>query len=116
MLDSPSRVVVTGAAGFIGSHLCERLLADGHQVVGIDSFSDFYARARKKQNLEVARAHERFALVELDMVDGDVARAIRGARVVFHLAGQPGVQPSWARRRCFPPRRPPCRGRCRPTA
>src|SRR5881628_384784 len=95
MLDSPSRVVVTGAAGFIGSHLCERLLADGHQVVGIDSFSDFYARARKKQNLEVARAHERFALVELDMVDGDVARAIRGARVVFHLAGQPGVQPSW---------------------
>jgi len=95
MLDSPSRVVVTGAAGFIGSHLCERLLADGHEVVGIDSFSDFYARARKKQNLDAARAHERFALVELDMVDGDVARAIRGARVVFHLAGQPGVQPSW---------------------
>src|SRR5207249_12210670 len=95
MLDSPSRVVVTGAAGFIGSHLCERLLADGHQVVGIDSFSDFYARARKKQNLDAARAHERFALVELDMVDGDVARAIRGARVVFHLAGQPGVQPRW---------------------
>jgi nucleoside-diphosphate-sugar epimerase len=89
------KVVVTGAAGFIGSHLCERLLADGHEVVGIDSFSDYYARARKKQNLEVAREQDRFTLLELDLVDGDVARALRGAKLVFHLAGQPGVRPSW---------------------
>ena len=95
MLDSPTRVVVTGAAGFVGSHLCDRLLAMGHEVVGIDSFSDYYERARKKQNLESARAHENFNLLELDLVDGDVARAIRGASVVFHLAGQPGVRPSW---------------------
>jgi nucleoside-diphosphate-sugar epimerase len=95
MLHEPTRVVVTGAAGFIGSHLCERLLAAGHEVVGIDSFSDYYERARKKRNLEEARANDRFTLVELDLVDGDVARAIRGARVVFHLAGQPGVRPSW---------------------
>ena len=95
MLDSPTRVVVTGAAGFVGSHLCDRLLAMGHEVVGIDSFSDYYERARKKQNLEAARAHQKFSLLELDMVDGDVARAIRGAGVVFHLAGQPGVRPSW---------------------
>ena len=95
MLDSPTRVVVTGAAGFVGSHLCDRLLASGHEVVGIDSFSDYYERARKKQNLEGARTHKDFTLVELDMVDGDVARAIRGASVVFHLAGQPGVRPSW---------------------
>ena len=95
MLEQPTRVAVTGAAGFIGSHLCERLLADGHQVVGIDSFSDYYSRSRKKQNLEAARSHENFALVELDLVDGDVARALRGATFVFHLAGQPGVRPSW---------------------
>lgn len=95
MLDSPARVVVTGAAGFVGSHLCDRLLAMGHEVVGIDSFSDYYERSRKKQNLAAAREHQNFRLVELDMVDGDVARAIRGAAVVFHLAGQPGVRPSW---------------------
>jgi nucleoside-diphosphate-sugar epimerase len=95
MLDQPTRVVVTGAAGFIGSHLCERLLAAGHEVVGIDSFSDYYERGRKKLNLEKARADDRFKLVELDLVDGDVSRAIRGANVVFHLAGQPGVRPSW---------------------
>ena len=95
MLDSPTRVVVTGAAGFVGSHLCDRLLAMGHEVVGIDSFSDYYERARKKQNLESARTQENFNLLELDLVDGDVARAIRGASVVFHLAGPPGVRPSW---------------------
>jgi nucleoside-diphosphate-sugar epimerase len=95
MLDTPTKVVVTGAAGFIGSHLCDRLLAEGHQVVGIDSFSDYYERERKKRNIEQARSRENFSLVELDMVDGDVARALRGAGVVFHLAGQPGVRPSW---------------------
>ena len=95
MPESAAKVVVTGAAGFIGSHLVDRLLADGHTVVGIDSFTDFYPRALKKQNLEAARTHPAFQLVELDMVDGDVARAIRGARVVFHLAGLDGVSPSW---------------------
>jgi nucleoside-diphosphate-sugar epimerase len=95
MSEPAAKVVVTGAAGFIGSHLCDRLLADGHDVVGIDSFSDFYDRALKKRNLEAARSDENFTLVELDMVDGDVARAIRGARIVFHLAGLDGVSPSW---------------------
>src|SRR5437899_8036900 len=95
MLSSPTRVVVTGAAGFIGSHLCERLLSAGHEVVGIDSFSDYYERERKEQNLAAARAHQNFTPGETDLVDGDLKRILSGATVVFHLAGQPGVRPSW---------------------
>ncbi|OLC14900.1 MAG: hypothetical protein AUH32_04500 [Actinobacteria bacterium 13_1_40CM_66_12] len=89
------KVVVTGAAGFIGSHLSERLLADGQEVVGIDCFTDYYGRAQKEQNLEVARSHRNFSFEELDLVDADLAAALEGADVVYHLAGQPGVRPSW---------------------
>jgi nucleoside-diphosphate-sugar epimerase len=95
MLKGPTRVAVTGAAGFIGSHLCERLLADGHEVIGIDSFSDYYERSRKEQNLQALRSDQRFTLEEIDLVDADIARSLRGAKLVFHLAGQPGVRPSW---------------------
>jgi len=95
MLKDPTRVVVTGAAGFIGSHLCERLLGDGHEVIGIDSFSDYYERGRKEQNLETLRRDGRFTLEELDLVAADLSKPLRGAKVVFHLAGQPGVRPSW---------------------
>ena len=95
MLKDPTRVVVTGAAGFIGSHLCERLLADGHEVIGIDSFSDYYERGRKEQNLETLRRDGRFTLEALDLVAADLSKPLRGAKVVFHLAGQPGVRPSW---------------------
>lgn len=89
------KVVVTGAAGFIGSHLCERLLTDGHEVVGIDCFTDYYRRPRKEQNLEVARNHRNFSFEELDLVEADLTAALEGAGVVYHLAGQPGVRPSW---------------------
>jgi len=95
MTTQSRRVVVTGAAGFIGSHLCERLLALGHQVVGIDSFTDFYERARKEENLEDSRGHANFTFEELDLVDADLRPVLRGANVVYHLAGQPGVRPSW---------------------
>ncbi|HEX2647876.1 MAG TPA: NAD-dependent epimerase/dehydratase family protein [Candidatus Dormibacteraeota bacterium] len=95
MLDSPSRVAVTGAAGFIGSHLCERLLADGHEVVAIDSFSDYYDRGRKEQNLAGARGVKNFSLHDTDLVDADLSQLLSGANVVFHLAGQPAVRPSW---------------------
>src|SRR5438067_1339341 len=95
MLTSPTRVVVTGAAGFIGSHLCERLLQDGHEVVGIDSFNDYYERDRKEANLQNARKHPAFKLVEADLVTAGLSQALSGASVVFHLAGQPGVRPSW---------------------
>ena len=95
MLSSPTRVVVTGAAGFIGSHLCERLLQDGHEVVGIDSFNDYYERDRKEANLQNARKHPAFKLVEADLVTAGLSQPLTGASVVFHLAGQPGVRPSW---------------------
>jgi UDP-glucuronate 4-epimerase len=80
----PVRYVVTGAAGFIGSHLAEALLAAGHEVVGIDSFTDYYDPAVKEENaagLDVRRLD--LAADELDF---------RGFDGVFHLAGQPGVR------------------------
>ena len=89
------RVVVTGAAGFIGSHLSERLLAAGHEVVGIDSFADYYGKARKEQNLETSRSNDRFHFAAADLVDADLDPLLDGAAVVYHLAGQPGVRPSW---------------------
>jgi nucleoside-diphosphate-sugar epimerase len=89
------RVVVTGAAGFIGSHLSERLLAAGHEVVGIDCFADYYERARKERNLKASRDHDRFQFEKVDLVDADLAPLLDGAAVVYHLAGQPGVRPSW---------------------
>jgi nucleoside-diphosphate-sugar epimerase len=89
------KVVVTGVAGFIGSHLSERLLAAGHEVVGIDCFADYYERARKEQNLDKSRSHDRFHFEAADLVDADLAPMLEGADVVYHLAGQPGVRPSW---------------------
>jgi UDP-glucuronate 4-epimerase len=89
------RVVVTGVAGFIGSHLSERLLAGGHEVVGIDCFTDYYARSRKEQNLETSRSSDRFHFEAADLVDADLASLLEGADIVYHLAGQPGVRPSW---------------------
>ena len=88
------RVVVTGAAGFIGSHLCERLLAAGHEVVGIDCFSDYYARAIKEKNLETSSSHDSFQFEQVDLVDAALPALVDGAAVIFHLAGHPAV-PSW---------------------
>jgi nucleoside-diphosphate-sugar epimerase len=89
------RVVVTGAAGFIGSHLTERLLAAGNEVVGIDCFSDFYDRDTKEQNLLASRRHASFHFEEADLVDADLPTLVDGAGVVYHMAGLDGVRPSW---------------------
>jgi UDP-glucose 4-epimerase len=90
-------VVVTGAAGFIGSHVAESLLADGHQVTGVDCFTDYYPRPMKEANLERLRASSRFRLVEARLQDADLARLLEGAEHVYHLAAQAGVRASWGR-------------------
>jgi nucleoside-diphosphate-sugar epimerase len=89
------KAVVTGAAGFIGSHLCEQLLANGANVVGLDCFTDYYPRAFKDANLSAFGAHPRFTLVEARIQDADLPNLLDGATHVFHLAAQAGVRKSW---------------------
>ncbi len=89
------RCVVTGAAGFIGSHLAEYLLERGHDVVGIDCLTDYYDPCRKEANLGPLQRHPRFTLCREDLLTAPLPVLLAGADTVFHLAGQPGVRPSW---------------------
>ncbi|MFI5062418.1 MAG: NAD-dependent epimerase/dehydratase family protein [Streptosporangiales bacterium] len=89
------RTVVTGAAGFVGSHLCTRLLEQGSDVVGIDAMTDFYAVTRKEANIAGLAAWDSFTFHRADLLDVPLRPLLEGADVVFHLAGQPGVRPSW---------------------
>jgi len=91
------KVVVTGAAGFIGSHLVDRLLGEGHEVTGVDAFVDFYPRAAKEENLRGARDHGRFRLVEGLLQEIPLDGVLEGAGQVYHLAAQAGVRSSWGR-------------------
>lgn len=91
------KVAVTGAAGFIGSHLCERLLGEGYTVVGIDCFTDYYSPERKRGHLAGALAHECFTLVEQDINTCNLITLLDGASCVFHLAAQAGVRGSWGK-------------------
>jgi UDP-glucuronate 4-epimerase len=91
------KIVVTGAAGFIGSSLTDALLAEGHEVVGIDAFVDYYARPIKEANLASARESRGFRLLEGMLQELDLAPALEGAEVVYHLAAQAGVRASWGR-------------------
>ena len=91
------RVLLTGAAGFIGSHLAERLCARGDQVLGFDNFDEFYPRAVKERNLATLLARDNFALVEGDITSvDDLARAFTAGKpdIVVHLAALAGVRPS----------------------
>jgi nucleoside-diphosphate-sugar epimerase len=89
-------VLVTGSAGFIGSHTVERLLADGHRVRGVDCFTDNYDPALKRANAALVADHPDHELVEADLVTADPRELLDGVDAVLHLAGQPGVRDSWA--------------------
>jgi len=89
------RTVVTGAAGFVGSHLCAHLLEQGDDVVGLDAMTEFYDAAVKEKNLAALSAWDSFSFHRADLIDAPLRRLLDGAEVVFHLAGQPGVRPSW---------------------
>jgi UDP-glucuronate 4-epimerase len=95
VIDASRRAVVTGAAGFIGSFLCERLIADGWRVVGVDGFTDYYPRAEKEENLSGLARDPGFALVEADVVGQSWRSVLRSDDTVFHLAAQPGVRGSF---------------------
>ncbi len=92
------RALVTGCAGFIGSHLTESLLEDGCEVVGVDCFNDNYARPEKLRNLERARGWDGFDFVPIDLARGQLGEYVADCETVFHLAAEPGVRASWGGR------------------
>jgi nucleoside-diphosphate-sugar epimerase len=89
------RCLVTGVAGFIGSHLAERLVADGHEVVGVDCFVPYYPRPIKERNLTALRASKNFTFHELDLRSDNPAPALEGVDTVFHEAAMAGLAASW---------------------
>jgi nucleoside-diphosphate-sugar epimerase len=89
------RCVVTGTAGFIGSHLCERLLALGHHVTGVDAFIPYYPAAVKERNLAGALAQPGFRFQRLDLRSDALDALVGDVEVVFHLAAMPGLVRSW---------------------
>jgi nucleoside-diphosphate-sugar epimerase len=90
-----ARVVVTGAAGFIGSHTARALLDDGWDVVGVDAFTDYYPASEKRANAATLCRRTGFRLVDGDLVDLPLVELLSGASAVVHLAAQPGVTSSW---------------------
>ncbi|MEA2347535.1 MAG: hypothetical protein QOG62_1322 [Thermoleophilaceae bacterium] len=89
------RKLVTGCAGFLGSQLAERLVGQGHEVIGVDCFTDFYDRSMKEQNLARLMDEPGFAFRELDLSVDPLAAVLEGVDVAYHLAGQPGVRGSF---------------------
>ena len=90
-----NKALVTGAAGFIGSHLCEALLDRGVEIVGVDCFTDYYPRTMKEHNLAALRGRSGFRFVEGDLNDLDLAALVDECQVLYHLAAQAGVRASW---------------------
>ena len=90
-----NKVLVTGCAGFIGSHLAEKLLADGFEVIGVDCFTSYYERSIKEKNIETINEHENFDFFEANLVDYNLEELLETVDTVYHLAAQPGVRYSW---------------------
>src|SRR3954452_24773733 len=89
------KCVVTGAAGFIGSLLCESLGDQGHEVVGLDAFLPYYARTIKERNMARACGLPNYRFVEVDLRTDPLDEVMADAEVIFHLAAMPGLRRSW---------------------
>ncbi|SDQ67887.1 NAD-dependent epimerase/dehydratase family protein [Quadrisphaera sp. DSM 44207] len=92
------KVLITGAAGFVGSHTCEALLRLGHEVLGVDALTDYYDPSLKKANLQHLEGLPGFSLRQADLgelSDAELSGLLDGVDVVYHLAAQPGVRSSW---------------------
>ncbi|KAA9084155.1 NAD-dependent epimerase/dehydratase family protein [Microbacterium radiodurans] len=90
------KVLITGAAGFVGSRIARRALAEGHQVVGVDALTDYYDPEIKRRNVKLLTGSN-FEFVAGDLLDQDLKSLLDGVNVIFHQAGQPGVRSSWGR-------------------
>lgn len=91
------KCLVTGAAGFIGSHLVEELVLSGFYVIGIDSFTNYYNREQKKRNIKGITDHPNFTFHVADILHEDLPALVKDIDYCFHLAGEPGVRPSWGK-------------------
>ncbi len=89
------RIIITGAAGFIGSSLADALVEHGHEVIGIDCLTDYYSADIKRRNLRSALQNERFTFLEQNLLELDLHKTLKGCDVVFHQAAQAGVRASW---------------------
>jgi UDP-glucose 4-epimerase len=89
------RSLVTGAAGFIGSSLSERLIKEGHEVVGVDCFTDYYPRSIKEENLKNLLKISEFNFLEVDILEAKLEEMLVGVDTIFHQAAQAGVRSSW---------------------
>jgi UDP-glucose 4-epimerase len=89
------KCLVTGAAGFIGSHLSERLIKDGYDVIGIDKFTSYYSRKLKENNLKDLVQNKKFTFLKGDILKLNLKRIVKDVDYIYHLAAQPGVRASW---------------------